>query len=257
MTTFSIDAIWEDMVAFLRRETALLLPLSMATFGIAALLLTLAVDPQPRTEAAMPQPGLRTLWALPGFLLIIFGNVSISMVVLRPGATVGESLRLALTRMPSALGIIGLGVVAIFLAAMIATIIALSTGMGVGGSGMSLIFALLFTPGLWLTVRLLVMWPALADMGRGPIASLRASFALTRGHALKALAITVIFYMVYLTLTSIAQLVLSSLFQLIAIATGNAELLRLIASIIVAFIGSVLMMGWTVYLAVAYQRLRI
>jgi len=99
------------------------------------------------------------------------------------------------------------------------------------------------------------MWQVVADRERGPIDALRTSFGLTRGHALKALAVSLIFGAVYVLLISIAQLALTPVIRLIGLALGQIALLQLIGQLVIAFIGAVLMMGWTVYLAFVYRRL--
>ncbi|TZG27561.1 hypothetical protein [Sphingomonas montanisoli] len=256
MTGFSIDTVWEEMTAFLRREHALLLPLALATFGLALLLLGIAADAPRPADGAMPQPGLRALWVIPALVLTTLGNIAVSVVVLRPGQTLADSLRLAITRLPAAMGILGLGMLAMFALIIVLTIVALGVGMGTVGKGMDALVAIIVVPAIWVSVRMLVLWPAVADSGRGPIPSIKLAFAMTRGQALKSLGVTVIFALVYVTLVSIAQLVLASLFGLIGLAVGQAALMKLIVSIAVAFIGAVLMMGWTVYLALAYRKLK-
>ena len=196
------------------------------------------------------------MWVIPALVLTTLGNVAVSLVVLRPGAKLADSLRLAITRLPAALGILGLGMLAMFALIIVLTIIELSMGMATAGKGMDALIAIIIVPAIWVSVRMLVLWPAVADTARGPIPSIKLAFAMTRGQALKSLGVTVIFALVYITLVSIAQLVLTSLFGLIGIATGQAELMKLIVSIAVAFIGAVLMMGWTVYLAIAYRKLK-
>ncbi|RVT89685.1 hypothetical protein [Sphingomonas crocodyli] len=257
MAGFSIDTVWEEMTAFLRREHALLLPLALATFGLALLLLGFAADGPRPADGSIPQPGLRALWVIPALMLTTLGNIAVSLVVLRPGAQLAASLRLAVTRLPAALGILGLGMVAMFALIIVVTIVALSAGMATGGRGMDALIAIIIVPAVWVSIRMLVLWPAVADSGRGPIPSIKLAFTMTRGQALKSLAVTIIFALVYVTLVSIAQLVLTSLFGLIGLALGQADLLKLIVNIAVAFIGAVLMMGWTVYLAIAYRKLKV
>ena len=44
MTAFSLGTVWEETIAFMRRESSLLLPVAFATFGASQLLLDLGND---------------------------------------------------------------------------------------------------------------------------------------------------------------------------------------------------------------------
>ncbi|MDB5686247.1 MAG: hypothetical protein JWR77_836 [Rhizorhabdus sp.] len=258
MSSFSIDAVWEDAIAFLRRESALILPIALATFGLGTVVLGLGVEPASATPVDMGLMAARLLWFIPALLLTLIGNMAISVVVLRPRASVGESLRVALGRTPVAIAIMLLLMVAamgvLVAATFVVTLLGLVWPMNMPARLSFTIYAALI-PTAWLTIRLLVMWPTVADSDTGPVDSLRKSFRLTRGHALKALTVSLTFGAVYILLVSIAQLALTPVIRLLGLAIGQLDLLQLIGQLVIAFIGSVLMMGWTVYLAFLYRRL--
>ncbi len=258
MSSFSIDAVWEETIAFLRRESALTLPLALATFGVGTVILGLAAEPVGVPAPQMASLVGRLIWFLPALLLTLVGNMAISLVVLRPQASVGESLSTALHRVPVAIAIMLLLMVAalgVLIAATVVVLILAAIWPLDMAARLSLTIYVALIPTAWLTIRLLVMWPAVADAGLGPVKALRTSFQLTRGHALKALIVSLTFGAVYVLLVSIAQLALTPVVRLIALAIDQADLIQLIAQLIIAFIGSVLMMGWTVYLAFVYRRL--
>jgi hypothetical protein len=258
MSSFSIDAVWDDMIVFLRRESGIVLPLALATFGVAMIMMGFSTRPIEAMSAGTTNPGLQILWTIPATLLTVLGNMAISLLVLRVGSTVGESLRTALTRLPVAIGIgvlVGLaacilGVVAVVFVTLLGTALPADPAMK-----QNLAMLLIIGPAAWAGVRLLLMWQLVADGAGGPIASLRRSFALTKGHALRSLLVIMIFGAVYISLITIAQLALTPVVRLLGIATGQAEMMKLIVELITALIGSILMMGWTVYLAFAYRRI--
>lgn len=257
MSSFSIDAVWEETIAFLRRESALILPVALATFGTGTIILGLAAG---SASAASTDPAQlsRLIWFLPALLLTLIGNMAISLVVLRPRSSVGESLRAALGRVPAAIAIMLLLMVAAMGVLLVATILVAVLGliwpMNMGAKLSLTVYAALI-PTAWLTIRLLVMWPTVADGDLGPVAALRTSFRLTHGYAVKALIVSLCFGAVYILLISIAQLAITPVIRLIGLAVGQADLLQLIGQLVIAFIGAILMMGWTVYLAFVYRRL--
>ncbi|SDC44854.1 hypothetical protein SAMN05444678_10380 [Sphingomonas sp. YR710] len=258
MSSFSIDAIWEETVVFLRRESGLVLPVAMATFGLGMLILGFAADARGEGAAQSPVSGVNGLLLIPALLLTVIGNMAVSLMALRSRLSVGEALRIALARVPVAI-VVGLIVAAlIFGVFVVAVVIVTLIGLVVPSDNVTRLneaIILSCVPIIWGQVRLLVLWPTLADGSMGPIDALKHSFRLTRGKTLRALAISVMFGLAYMTLISISQLALVPVARLLAMASGQGELLRVAAELIVAFIGSVLMMGWTVYLAFAYGRL--
>jgi hypothetical protein len=258
MSSFSIDAVWDDMIVFLRRESGIVLPLALATFGVAMIMLGFSARPMETMSAGTARPGLQILWTIPAMLLTVLGNMAISLLVLRAGITVGESLRTAIARLPVVIGIallIGLaacilGIVAIVFVTLLGTILAADPA-----TKQNLAMLLIMLPAGWIGIRLFLMWQLVADGAKGPIASLRGSFALTRGQALRSFMVIMIFGAVYISLITISQLALTPVVRLLGIATGQVEMMKLVAELITALIGSVLMMGWTVYLAFAYRRM--
>jgi hypothetical protein len=258
MSSFSIDAVWDDMIVFLRRESGLVLPLALATFGIAMIMMGFSARPMDAMSAGTAKAGLQIVWTIPAMLLTVLGNMAISLLVLRAGTTVGESLRTAIGRLPVVIGIgllVGLaaciiGIVAVVLVTLLGTLLGADPA-----TKQNLAMLIIIVPAAWIGIRLVLMWQLVADGAQGPIASLRASFALTKGHALRCFMVIMIFGAVYISLITISQLALIPVVRLLAMATGQVEMMKLIAELITALIGSVLMMGWTVYLAFAYRRI--
>lgn len=258
MSSFSIDAVWDDMIVFLRRESGLILPLALATFGVAMIMMGIGARPMDPMSAGLTKLLLQMAWTIPAMLLTVLGNMAISLLVLRPGITVGESLRAAVARLPVVIGIallVGfgaciLGIVEVVVATLLGPLLAPDAA-----TKQNLAMLIIIVPAGWIGIRLFLMWQLVADRTTGPIVSLRGSFALTKGHAFRSFIVIMIFGAVYISLITISQIALTPVVRLLGMATGQVEMMKLIAELVIALIGSVLMMGWTVYLAFAYRRM--
>ena len=91
MATLSVAAAWDETVAFVRREGRLLFPVS---FMLIALPAALAEALSPAGAAGEPPaPGPWLLIFPVALLLSAIGNLAISALALRPGASVAEALR--------------------------------------------------------------------------------------------------------------------------------------------------------------------
>lgn len=255
MARLSMSDIWDETLGFLAREKALILPLGFATFGLALLMLALAA---PADATAQAKPGVWMLWFIPGFLLITLGYLAVSAIVLRPNISVGESIAVALSRFPSAIVLSFLMLGAMFLLLTISVMLMAAVGAAMG---MSLQRAAIVSvmaaavPMFWLSIRLVIIWPLLVARDGGPADVMRRSFALTAGYALPIAGIILLFGLVYILTTGVAQIAGGSVFLLIARAIGTPHLGHTLAAVLVAGVGGVLATVWTLFLALLYRRL--
>lgn len=257
MARLSISDVWDDTRAFVAREHALLLPVALASFGAASLILALAV-PAPPPGQAMAEPGAWALWLIPALLLVLVGNLAICVLALRGGVSVGEALAIAIRRLPAAAGamlLLGLLVGA----AALATLLFCTLLLGAMGQSWDAIAALstlpMLAPALWLTARMMPAVPMLVAEPVGAVAALRRAFAMTRGHGLKLVAVTLIYGAFYLLVTSLVQVVGGSLLLLLGRALGAPAAGALAAAVLVAAAGTVLAGGWSAFGAYVYRRL--
>lgn len=255
MARLSMSDIWDETRAFLAREKALILPLGFATFGLALLLLALAA---PAEAAAQAKPGLWMLWLVPGFLLITIGYLAVSAIVLTPNISVGESLGVAMKRLPSAISLtflmVGAMLLLLIISIMLFGVVGAQTGMSLERAAIASVVVAL-VPMFWLSIRLIIVWPLLVVHDAGPADAIRRSFALTAGNALPIAGILLLFGMVYLLTTGVAQIAGGSVFLLIGRAIGMPHIGHSLAGVLVAGVGGLLATMWTLFLALLYRRL--
>jgi hypothetical protein len=255
MARLSMSDIWDETAAFLRREKGLVLPVGFATFGIALLLLGVAA---PEGTAGPARPGPWLIWVVPGFLLVTIGYLAISAIVLLPNISVREAIGVAVARLPSAILIIFMLIGGMLLLLVIATMI-----MGVIGAKLgwtveraavaSVIIALV--PLFWLGIRMIVLWPLIVDRAPGPGEALSRSFALTAPHVWRIGGLMLMAGSVYLLVTGVAQLVGGSIFILFGRAIGSPGVGHLLAAMLLAAAGAILLTIWSVFMALLYRRL--
>ncbi|ATE64304.1 hypothetical protein [Rhizorhabdus dicambivorans] len=258
MGSFSLGTVWEETASLLRRERALLIPVALALFGPAQVMIELGMPrDMPGNPAEQAMQG-KALLVLPAMLLVFLGNLAITRLALVPGISVAEALSDGLRRLPRTLGAMLLLGVAL---AAIAILIAIAATLGIlvfGGDPRSpavsaQLVTLIMIPAFVLLVRMMLLVPAVAMEEGGVIDALRRGWALGRGNALRLTGMLLI----VLILTAIVQLietfVVGSMIQLLALATGDGELAKLLHMVINAAIDSLLSLGFTVYVALVYR----
>lgn len=259
MTAFSLGTVWEETIAFLRRERALLIPVALAIFGPAQLLLRFAMvgtDPTAMSGRANPQ----TLLAFPALLFALFGYLVISLLVLVPGISVGEALSRAVRAFPRTLGT-GMLVMAGWLGIALAVVIAATLGImmfrsGAQAAGLTNVLTfLVIVPMLVIVVRMLLFAPVLAMEQRSPVDALRRVWVLGRDNGFRFAGVWILFLFLGILVTTVDTLVFGSVFRLLALGIGDAELVGVIQALVTAGLQAMLSLGMTVYIALIYRRL--
>jgi hypothetical protein len=255
-TNLALGAIWEETIAFVRAELALLTPLAMLGFGLPTLVMLMAV-PIDATASGMLKPGSWMLWFLPCGVLSMLGSLSVSALALRPGVSVKESIGVAIQRLPSALGLLLMyaGVqVAMAIPLALAGMVEMRLSGQVGPVSMVLNLAGIAIT-IWLFVRLMPIWAVLADRPQKPWEAVRAAFRLTRGCYPKLLLLRVVMAFVAILLMVVLLIPIGAIAQIVGALTGGPSvsiLLSFIATgLMVAMIGGI----WTVFVARLYRRL--
>lgn len=261
MTAFSLGTVWEDTIAFLRREGGLLIPVALAIYGPAQVMLDLGLG------AAMPTRGvaekalsLQALLVLPGALLLLLGNLAVTLIVLVPGISVGEALARAAKRLPAALGAMLLLFVA---AAAVALVIIIAATIGAmtfradprSPAMAGQLFVLLMIPVGVLWIRLLLLPAVLAYEPVGPADGIRRAWALGRGNLLRFIGVWFVVLFLSIVVAMLEMFVIGSIAELLRLALGNGELPTLFQTLANATVQSLLSMAFAVFLAVIYGRL--
>ena len=255
---FSIANVWDETSAFVRREAGLVLPVAFATTGVGTLLWDLAVP-----DTAMgtrPQLGAWTLVLIPVTLLFLLGNIAIASLALHGGISVREALRAAVQRMGNALLLmllfLGVALGIVVAVSLIAMLIGAVTGwptLLATNFGLSLMLPVL----LFLAVRLLTLWPAVADAGTkpAPVRIAKQAFANTRGVFGRLAGATLLYALAYIAILGAIQFGLGSVLLLVGRATGQVQAAGLVIAILTALAGAAVQAVWGVYATFAYRRL--
>jgi hypothetical protein len=178
----SFGRLWPETVAAVRRHTDLLWPVAAAFLFFPQLLF--AWQAGDRTPDMLFQGDKVLGDGLAVLLLILAGLVGqlvMAMVIARNG-TGGETLGALLKRA--------------FALLLPALAVSLIQGIGVGFG-----FVLLVIPGLWLLARLALVLPLVATDHPDPIEALRASWALSKGRALRILGVLSVLLLGFLLLS--------------------------------------------------------
>lgn len=254
----SMTAIWDDTVAFIRRETGLLVPLALATLFIANVAQNLLAP------VMRPGNGLAGIGIIAFGVWAMLGRLAISALVVRSGLSVGEAVALGARRLP-----VMIGVALLFILA--ASIALTPVAVGMVQSGINLeeptafwrdpppwavfYMALLLAIAIWLYLRFAVLRAVIVDRKLGVFASIRESFAMTRGTAGKLLAVLLLYGVVAFVLGRVVQWVFGSVFALVGRATGSAFLGDVLTALAVGLLAAAFAIVETVFVSFLYRRL--
>lgn len=255
MARVTMSDVWDEARAFVAREAALLLPLALATLGVASVLFDVA---RPDAAAGNPPPGPWLLVLAPVLLLLLFGNLALSLLVLVPRASVAEACRGALARLWRLVLATLLVSGGLLLASLpLVLVSAVAVAVGLGEVGQAVVAVLLIGAAFWIGVRLLPLVPliAIGNPRGSPAAAVREAFALTRGHAGVLAGMLLLYALVSLVVVVASQLSLGALLLLVGRATGSATLGTTLLALLSAVVTSIVQGAWTVFVAVLARRL--
>ena len=260
MATISIGAAWEETIAFVKREGALLFPVALAFLALPMLLLDQIA---PEQMQAMPgTPGSKAAVHLsPSFifslllaaLVAMLGMLAIYALSLRPGISVGEALQLAVRRLPVLIGsvaliLLGMGGV-LFLLSMIAALLVPLMGIAQASTVMALAALPVI---LFAGVRLILLYVVVLQEPAGVMDTIKRSWRMTEGQFWRLFG----FVLGFILLIIVAQLVASSVFGVAGRLIGGAGLAKLFAGLALAIISGVLQVYYLVMTSRIYRQLR-
>ena len=254
----SMNQIWDDSVAFIRRESALLVPLALATLYLSDVVSTLAGG---LSTPAKPS-ALVTVAVFAATIWSIVGQLSIVSLVLKPGQSVGEALRHGLSRVGKVLLaalLLGLAVSAVLLPVGVAAV--------ANGFNPEIPDSISKMPGwvsvlvlasaglvLWMAVRLSLMNSLIVDRNPGVIDAIKGGFALTRGIASRLLLVAMLYVLILLVLGKAVQFVAGSIFALLGAAIGSVFTGAVLTALVTGVVSAALSLVATVFLATLYRR---
>jgi hypothetical protein len=254
----SMNQVWDDSVAFVRREAGLLVPVVLATVYLGDVLASVA--------GAMAEPGkpngLATFLILAAALWSIVGQLSIVSLVLKAGQSVGEALQHGLSRLVKVLLVaLALGLV---ISVALTPLLSLAVANGANPAkpesfqalpGWLLLVAVLtIIVIVWLVVRLALMNALIVDRNPGVIESLKGSFALTRGIAARLFLVILLYVIMLVILSGAIKFVAGSIFALIGAGLGSQFAGAVMTALVSGLVTAAMSLMATVFLANLYRR---
>lgn len=260
MTGFSLGVVWEETIAFLRREGNLLVPVALALIGPGQVMFKYGTTALLGVRGAHGAGGIPTLLIIPAALLILFGNVVITRMALVPAISVAEALSAGARRLPRTIGATLLLMVAVMAAALAiivaATLGAMTFNVDPRTPALSAqIGTIVLIPATIVMIRMLLLVPVAAMEEIGVIDVLRRTWVLGTGNFLRFLGVCALLMFLSFVVGLIEQFVVGSVFMLLRQLTSDGELLAILQLLIDAALEALLSLGVAVYLALVYRKL--
>jgi hypothetical protein len=253
-----MNQVWEDAIAFIKRESALLIPLALATLLVGDVIGALV-----RPEGSGGQSSLLANFAiLAAAIWSIVGQLSITALVLKPGSSVGEAIAAGIRRLGKVLAVALILGVALALAMLpvIAPLVSAGFDPAVPESVRNVpTWAAVYTGFLaivtaWFAARLTLVNPLLVDRNPGLVETIRTGFGLTRGIVAQIIVVLIIYIVVLVIMLNAVRFVAGSLFALLAGAVGSPFLGRVLTALMSGIVATALSMVAAVFVAMLYRR---
>ena len=255
MASLSISEAWNESAAFVRREAQLVLPIAFLLIALPGALMQASM-PVP-VPGQLPEPGWWLALLPVAITLALIGNIAISLLALRAGTSVGESLQRGARRFIYLLAaglLVGLGLVVVALPLiLLAGLGAAATGNPAFGALLALAVLLPVMMLLW--IRLFLMTPVAAVEEIGPIAIVRRSWSLTKGHWPKLLGFLLLLVVVVLIVSMAVAAIGGILIVLVAGPPHPGSLAAWLILILSALVQSLLSTIFAVMIARIYAQL--
>lgn len=251
MATMSIGKAWEETIAFVSREAALLFPVALLFVGLPGLILQEMTPPElaawslaPKAETMPHVPPSYAVGMLLTIILMWFGSLALFALASRPGISVGEALRLSLARLPVLLGA-SLVVGGVVLLAILLLAVPL---MFVLGPAAPLVVIILIA-GI-VGTRLILLNLVVIDGTDGVKGSIRHAWMLTKGHGWRLFGLIVILTL----LSAIAASAAQAVFGVVAGLIGGAAAAKFVGGLAAAAASTVIQVYMLVMLARLYRQ---
>lgn len=259
MAALSIGKAWEESIVFIKREGALLFPVSLLFLAIP---FAIVLQMIPAEYLQMTPAGAGTRPPLAGSVMLaiavavgisLIGLLTLYALALKPGISVREALALGVGRLPVLFGAMLLAVLAYVLAVLVVSAITAFLAAVIGTAGAAaLALALLLPVIMFLAARLLLLQAVIVDQSAGPVASLKAAWRLTGGHVWRLLGFTLIFFALALIVQMAVQTVFGVIFGLLAGPEGA----RAAGEVAVAIVSGIFQVYFLVMTARLYRQLQ-
>jgi hypothetical protein len=254
----SMNQVWDDSIAFIRRESVLVIPLTLATLYIGDVVANLA------TGFSMPAKpnALATVAVLGATIWSIVGQLAIVSLILKSGQSVGEALSHGAARIFKVLVIALLIGIVVALALTPIGVIAVAYGANPAipetfqklPAWLGLIVLAAFGALVWLGIRLALINALIMDRNPGVLTTLKDGFALTNGISARLFLVTLLYAVLLLVLGGAVKFVAGSLFALIGSGLGSPFAGAVLTALVTGVVNAALALIATVFLAILYRR---
>lgn len=250
MTHLSIGKAWTEAVALVQREGALLFPVAFALLGLPSAVFSFA---QPDAVAGQPvPPGPWMLLIIPLLILTLIGSLTLVLLLDRHGVTVGEAVRAAIKRFLPVFGMVLLVSVALTILVMpMVTLSAMAMTSPASAGAALLVSAITLVAFAAIGPRLLLTNVVGALEPVGPIAILRRSWALSRGHFWRLLGFVIVAGLLFV----VASLAIGSIAGILVTLLIGAPTVSALAKLLLALVGGAISAVFAVYFTAILVRI--
>jgi hypothetical protein len=262
MARLSVTTAWNETVAFVKAEARLLFPLSFMLIALPAAVVRALVPVTPGEELRPGAPLMALVAA--AIVLALIGNLSITCLAVRAGASVREAIVQGARRAPvlaAAAFLVGCGFMALaFVLLFIVSLAVVGTSGGQPGTQematAARIMIVLFAPILlYLSGRVALMPPAAAAEPGGPFAIIARSWRLTAPHQFKMAGFVALLFILTFVLQLAAESVLGILLIALAGAAGPGSVSAILILLVMAALNTVLAVYGATLVARVYVQL--
>lgn len=253
----SMTSVWDDSIAFLKRESSVLVPVWLALLTVGAAGASLAMDALNTAGSKGSFPALMAF--VVAMVIGTLGQLAVTAMVLRPGISVGEAINLGLTRLPKII-LVGLCFLGIFIAAVLplAVILAVSgfdvtaTPPKMPASAAFYLFALSMI-GLWAGARLVTMTAHIVDTNAGIMDAFRGSFAHTRGMAVIVIGVLLLYLVVATVIGLVTKFLIGGPIGLLGSAIGAPGVAHVVTALAEGVVSGAMTLVASLFIAHFYK----
>lgn len=262
MARLSVTEIWRETLQRTHAEAGVLFTVAAAFLLLPNLIVFQFVPELAQLNGgALPRERVAELTPV-AFLIVaiqFFAQLALTAIATdERQSTVGESLRTAFACLPRMLGLLALlfaGLV--LLSALLSVLLAVvALSLGATGAAAGAAIPVLLVPVAYLALRLSLVLPVLIGEGQGPVATIKRSWALTRGHLLPIFGLMLLWVLSFLGAALLVGLVSGAVVGVIVGLFGGAGPMNFIAALISTAVAAVFSTYLTVMLAAIWLRLR-
>lgn len=221
-----VSQLWDETMAFVRRESALLVPLALGTLALGQAVMELAAAGADAKHSAVLMGAIGML----GMAAVLIGQLAIQALALIPNLSVADALRTGLRRLPRII-LLAL-IMALFLLLLALPLAGWLVSQGIDPSqpgtklppGAALYVMGLLAVVTWIGVKLYLVAPIIVARDAPLAEAVRESFSRMRGNSAVIFGVSMLFLLVGFVLQAATEVVIGSVFGLISRMAGTAHL---------------------------------